>query len=46
MPSRLFQHFVIENKGRSIFRENIGRALLAAAGDRLEQDGQRGRRMG
>jgi len=26
--SRLFQHFVNENKDRSIFRKNIGRALL------------------
>jgi hypothetical protein len=26
--SRLFQHFLIENKDRSIFRKNIGRALL------------------
>ncbi|MBE0662066.1 MAG: hypothetical protein IH597_06320 [Bacteroidales bacterium] len=25
---RLFQHFVIENKDRSIFRKNIGRAIL------------------
>ena len=28
LPSRLFQHFVKENKDRSIFRKNIGRALL------------------
>lgn len=28
LPSRLFQHFVNENKDRSIFRKNIGRALL------------------
>jgi len=27
--SRLKQHFVLENKDRSIFRKNIGRALLA-----------------
>jgi len=33
MPSRLLQHFVMENKDRSIFRKNIGRALLARAGD-------------
>src|SRR4051812_33329339 len=26
--SRLHQHFVVENKDRSIFRKNIGRALL------------------
>jgi len=26
--SRLFQHFLTENKDRSIFRKNIGRALL------------------
>lgn len=28
LPSRLKQHFVKENKDRSIFRKNIGRALL------------------
>ncbi len=28
LPSRLIQHFVNENKDRSIFRKNIGRALL------------------
>ena len=28
LPSRLEQHFVRENKDRSIFRKNIGRALL------------------
>ncbi len=28
LPSRLLQHFVNENKDRSIFRKNIGRALL------------------
>ncbi len=28
LPSRLCQHFLIENKDRSIFRKNIGRALL------------------
>ena len=28
LPSRLDQHFVKENKDRSIFRKNIGRALL------------------
>jgi len=28
LKSRLFQHFVNENKDRSIFRKNIGRALL------------------
>ncbi len=28
LPSRLLQHFVQENKDRSIFRKNIGRALL------------------
>ncbi len=28
-PSRLEQHFLKENKDRSIFRKNIGRALLA-----------------
>ena len=28
LPSRLLQHFVDENKDRSIFRKNIGRCLL------------------
>lgn len=28
LRSRLHQHFVVENKDRSIFRKNIGRALL------------------
>lgn len=28
LPSRLCQHFINENKDRSIFRKNIGRALL------------------
>ena len=28
LPSRLKQHFINENKDRSIFRKNIGRALL------------------
>ena len=28
LPSRLKQHFLVENKDRSIFRKNIGRALL------------------
>ncbi len=29
LPSRLIQHFLNENKDRSIFRKNIGRALLS-----------------
>lgn len=33
LRSRLIQHFVRENKDRSIFRKNIGRALLAKAHD-------------
>ncbi len=33
LPSRLNQHFVKENKDRSIFRKNIGRALLKRAND-------------
>lgn len=33
LRSRLKQHFVQENKDRSIFRKNIGRALLNRAGD-------------
>lgn len=32
LPSRLKQHFVNENKNRSIFRKNIGRALLSEDG--------------
>jgi len=28
LPSRLKQHFISENKDRSIFRKNIGRAML------------------
>ena len=38
LPPRLTQHFVHEHKDRSIFRKNIGRALLCRAGDSfLEQ---------
>jgi len=33
LPSRLQQHFMRENKDRSIFRKNIGRALLNKAKD-------------
>ncbi len=33
LPSRLHQHFVMENKDRSIFRKNIGRALLQKVHD-------------
>ena len=33
LPSRLLQHFVRENKDRSIFRKNVGRALLAQVHD-------------
>jgi hypothetical protein len=33
LRSRLQQHFILENKDRSIFRKNIGRALLARDGD-------------
>lgn len=33
LRSRLRQHFVVENKDRSIFRKNIGRALLTKRGD-------------
>ena len=35
LRSRLKQHFVQENKDRSIFRKNIGRALLNRAADRF-----------
>ena len=33
LPSRLKQHFLNENKDRSIFRKNIGRAILQKAKD-------------
>lgn len=33
LPSRLKSHFIKENKDRSIFRKNIGRALLNKAKD-------------
>ncbi|HMM55092.1 MAG TPA: hypothetical protein PKC23_08760 [Candidatus Desulfobacillus sp.] len=35
LRSRLFQHFTLENKDRSIFRKNIGRALLGKDGNSL-----------
>jgi hypothetical protein len=33
LPSRLRQHFINENKDRSIFRKNIGRAILNKSAD-------------
>jgi len=33
LRARLKQHFLLENKDRSIFRKNIGRCLLARSGD-------------
>ena len=33
LPSRLTQHFLNENKDRSIFRKNIGRAILKKEND-------------
>lgn len=33
LASRLDEHFRVENKDRSVFRKNIGRALLCRAGD-------------
>ena len=33
LPSRLEQHFLNENKDRSIFRKNIGRSLLKQSND-------------
>ena len=33
LRSRLQEHFLTENKDRSIFRKNIGRAILAKSGD-------------
>lgn len=38
LPSRLMQHFLYENKDRSIFRKNIGRALLAKDQDPFLSD--------
>lgn len=35
LPKRLREHFEVENKDRSIFRKNIGRAMLAAEGSAL-----------
>jgi hypothetical protein len=39
LSKRLIEHFVNENKDRSIFRKNIGRALLHRANDPLQQHG-------
>jgi uncharacterized protein len=33
LRGRLREHFLVENKDRSIFRKNVGRALLNRAGD-------------
>jgi hypothetical protein len=41
LRSRLEQHFLVENKDRSIFRKNIGRALLAKAKDPCAADWER-----
>ena len=38
LKPRLQQHFMKENKDRSIFRKNIGRALLAKEGDPFLDD--------
>ncbi len=38
LPSRLKQHFINENKDRSIFRKNIGRALLNQKKDSFLQN--------
>jgi len=38
LRSRIRQHFVQENKDRSIFRKNIGRALLHRANDSFLKD--------
>ncbi len=35
LQSRILQHFINENKDRSIFRKNIGRALLKKENDRF-----------
>ncbi|MBL7147935.1 MAG: ParB N-terminal domain-containing protein [Nanoarchaeota archaeon] len=37
LKSRLWQHFINENKDRSIFRKNIGRALLSKEKDQFLQ---------
>ena len=37
LRSRLWQHFINENKDRSIFRKNIGRALLSKEKDQFLQ---------
>ena len=39
LQSRLQQHFVAENKDRSIFRKNIGRAILKRDQDAFLEDG-------
>ncbi|MDP2947447.1 MAG: hypothetical protein Q8N88_05010 [Nanoarchaeota archaeon] len=38
LPSRLLQHFMNENKDRSIFRKNIGRAILNKDNDPFLKD--------
>lgn len=38
LPSRLEQHFIKENKDRSIFRKNIGRAILNKRKDKFLED--------
>lgn len=38
LRSRLTEHFIRENKDRSIFRKNIGRALLAKSADPSASD--------
>ena len=38
LPSRLTEHFIVENKDRSIFRKHIGRALLAKENDPFLDD--------
>lgn len=38
LPGRLREHFVVENKDRSIFRKNIGRALLNREDDPFLDD--------
>jgi len=40
LQSRLKQHFIKENKDRSIFRKNIGRALLSADNDSFMEQWQ------
>ncbi len=43
LPSRIKQHFILENKDRSIFRKNVGRALLSRGCDPFLTDWEQDR---